>query len=240
MTRQRNPTLNKQDRPQDVQDPSCDWTLGQKCVASAAIAFHVFAVFISPFASPPPSSELAQATARAIQPYLKAVAIDNGYRFFAPDPVPSHLVRYQVELEDGTTVEGRFPDPELNWPRLLYHRHFMIAESLFNLTVPVSEIPTEGFQTDLQRAQFDIDRGRADALKYSLASYLMKQHPNSKRIQLFLVEHQIPTPWDLQDGLRLDDSRLYLESSIGVISRDDIERFEREEDSQENLVELEP
>jgi hypothetical protein len=190
------------------------------------IAFHVFAVFIAPFASPPPASELAQATARLLRPYLKAVAIDNGYRFFAPNPVPSHLVRYIIEMSDGTTVEGRFPDWQVHWPRLMYHRQFMLAESLFNLAVPVAEIPVGGFANEAQREQFDFERGRADALRYSVAGFLLRQYPQAVRVQLFSVEHQIPTPWDLQDGLKLDDPRLYLETSLGVFTREDIERYQ--------------
>ncbi len=202
------------------------WSQTARIVASIAIAFHVSAVFIAPFASPPPASDLAQAMARVIQPYLKGVAIDNGYRFFAPEPAASHLVRYKIEKNDGTTVEGTFPDAERHWPRLLYHRHFMVAETLFNLAAPVAEIPPGGFPTDEQRALFDRERERADTLKYALAKYLFNLYPDGKRVQMLLVEHEIPPPWDLRDGLQLDDPRLYVESSIDVISRDDIERFE--------------
>jgi hypothetical protein len=201
------------------------WTARRRTLVSGLILFHVLAVFIAPFASPPPSSDIAQACGRMLQPYLQAVAIDNGYRFFAPNPGPSHLVRYEVDLADGTRVTGRFPDLEQHWPRLLYHRHFMLAESLFNLAMPVAELPPAGFASDEQRQLYDEERSRADALRYSVARYLLRRYPDAQRLRLFALEHEIPTPWDLQDGLKLDDPQLFAERTLGVFTPADIEQY---------------
>ena len=165
-----NPSMNPRNRtqPNATAEAAGDtrWTTARRSTVSGLILFHVFAVFIAPFASPPPSSDMSQACARTLRPYLQAVAIDNGYRFFAPNPGPSHLVRYEIDLADGTRVTGRFPDVENHWPRLIYHRHFMLAESLVNLAVPVAELPPEGFAGEEERQQFDNDRVRADELQF--------------------------------------------------------------------------
>ena len=59
----------------------------------------------------------------------------HGYRFFAPDPGPSHLILYEVSLENGETASGRFPDQNVHRPRLLYHRFFMISEHFWALGI---------------------------------------------------------------------------------------------------------
>src|SRR5262245_51015254 len=80
-----------------------------RALVSALVILHVGAVFLGPFATPPQTSELAMSWARACQPYLDALSLSNGYRFFAPEPGPSHLVRYELILADGTTREGTIP-----------------------------------------------------------------------------------------------------------------------------------
>jgi hypothetical protein len=37
-------------------------------------------------------------------------------------------VRYTIEHQDGRREDGVFPDRDAHWPRLRYHRHFMLAE----------------------------------------------------------------------------------------------------------------
>ena len=228
MSRRSPSKQRKRSQPDDTDAKAAEglqWSAARRMTVSGLILFHVFAVFIAPFASPPPSSDISQACARMLQPYLQAVAIDNGYRFFAPDPGPSHLVRYEIDLADGKRVTGRFPNVDHHWPRLLYHRHFMLAETLVNLAMPVAELPPDGFDNERQRQQFYEDKARADALRFSVAGYLFRRHKDAQRIRLFALEHQIPTPWELQDGLKLDDPELFAERSLGDFTPADVERY---------------
>jgi len=64
------------------------------------------------------------------QPYLDVLYLNHGYGFFAPDPGASHLIDYTVDLKDGEQIKGRFPNLDEHWPRLRYHRHFMLAEQI--------------------------------------------------------------------------------------------------------------
>jgi len=93
------------------------WTPRKKAIASIFLAFHVFAVFAAPCASPPPASDSWQRVAGRLDgedglvtPYLRAAYINHGYRFFAPNPGPSHLVRFEIDLNSGGKIEGHFPD----------------------------------------------------------------------------------------------------------------------------------
>jgi hypothetical protein len=73
--------------------------------------------------------------------------LNHGYHFFAPDPGPGHIVRYVVSDEQGQTIaEGTFPDADTYWPRLRYHRHFMLADQA---ELPVGDLSPEDAQHEV-------------------------------------------------------------------------------------------
>ena len=53
----------------------------------------------------------------------------------------------------------------------------------------------------------------------SVASYLLRSHPEVDEIRLFLVTHVVPTPADVRNGMKLDDARLYSELPLGRFTR---------------------
>lgn len=158
------------------------------------LAIHCLAIFVGPW-SVPPSSLLSQDVYALFEPYVEALFLNHGYHFFAPDPGPSHLVRYEVVRRDGSEVKGFFPDREHNWPRLNYHRHFMMTEHL------------NGF---LESGQTEI----ADRHISSYAKHLNHVH-DGVEVRLFLVRHHLPSPEDVQNGMKLDDPTLYREKNLG-------------------------
>jgi hypothetical protein len=170
-------------------------------VVSALVLFHVAAVFIGPFATPPQTSELAMRLGRSIQPYLDVLNLANGYRFFAPEPGPSHLVRYELTMPDGTTEQGMFPSRGEHWPRLLYHRYFMLSEFLNTLSNPA--MPKE----------------QAEAYARSYAEQLAAAH-GAKSVKLYLRRHYVPRMEEVRGGMRLDDKRLDTEQLVGEFERE--------------------
>lgn len=167
-----------------------------RAIVSILLAFHVLAVFVAPW-SVEPSSLLSSYFWRFYQPYLQAGFLNHGYRFFAPEPGPSHLVRYELDWNDGTQVEGIFPNLQQHRPRLLYHRHFMMSEFL-NSAPPDSEWE------------------RAYAQSY--ANHLLNLH-GADRVTLYLRRHLIVAPEDVLAGQQLDDPRLFEERRMGSYSR---------------------
>ena len=101
-----------------------------KLLISLLLVWHLTAVFLAPL-SIPPSSPLVVEVAQGsfMQYYLDALYLNHGYHFFAPEPSNGHLIKYQV-LDSGNAIikDGEFPSKEANWPRLLYHRYFMLAD----------------------------------------------------------------------------------------------------------------
>lgn len=171
---------------------------GLRGLLSVLLALHVLAVFVGPWAMG--GASLPRGLMMLMRPYIEPAVLDNGYRFFAPDPGPSHLVRYELELPDGRQKEGRFPDHDEQWPRLLYHRYFMLSEFL---------------NTALYN---DPDRkpdARAEAYIRSYARHLAL-HYGARRVTLYLIHHDIPSPEQVQGGMKLTDPSLYQERKLGT------------------------
>jgi hypothetical protein len=170
-----------------------------RAAVSILVLLHVVAVFIGPWAMPP-TSLLGAKVGRLFQPYLDVLSLGNGYRFFAPEPGPSHLVRYEITLDDGTLREGFFPNRDEHWPRLLYHRHFMLTEFVNTLgTGPENKL------------------GETYAKAY--AEHLSKLH-EGRTVKLYLRRHYVPRSEEVEQGRKLDDKILYEERPLITYQRD--------------------
>lgn len=158
-------------------------------MASLAILTYLAAVIIAPLSGPPPATELSQAILQPFRPLLGALYLGHGYRFFAPDPGPGHSLRWTITRPDGSTLSGTTPDAERDWPRLLYHRRFMVAEKIAPL-VPPPDAPPE------VRA-----RAKADWLPLvkAVAGNLLRTH-GGDRVTLEMVEHYLPGPDEVAEG----------------------------------------
>jgi len=165
---------------------------------SILLALHLLAITVAPLAMTP-SSPLLIAVWRGFRPYLDVLYLNHGFHFFAPDPGPSHLIRYQLEFSDGTRREGIFPNPAEHAPRLLYHRHFMLSEFANRMAVDDSRA------ADLE------------TLSRSFGEHLLATH-EATRVTLSLRRHFIPTPEHVLAGLPLDDPQFIHERPLGTFA----------------------
>lgn len=165
-----------------------------RALASAAILIYLTAVILAPLSGPPPASRLAQVMLQPFRPLLGALYLGHGYRFFAPDPGPGHSLRWTMAMPDGSTRSGLIPDASQDWPRLLYHRRFMVAEKLAALVPPV-DVPAE------IRAE-----ARADWLPLAkgVAGNLLRSQGGSQ-VRLEVIEHYLPGPDEVLAGTGGDD-----------------------------------
>lgn len=184
-----------------------------RAVLSIAVLVHLAAVAAEPlrFASRGPSgpSPAAAALQRLVRPYSEALYLNHGYAFFAPDPGPSHLMRVTIQQPDGSTREEMYPDLSRQWPRLYYHRNFMLAEHLNNVYRP-KQPPPMFAENRRALAGWQADRRLYETLRRSFEEHLQQQYPSASSIALQRVEHRMPgIPEFLVDRVRLDDPRLY-------------------------------
>lgn len=119
---------------------SSRWPLPVRAAALVVILVYLTVMVWAPLTTPVGAPHLTTKVENFIAPAQHALFLRHGYRFFAPDPGPTHALVYEVEMVDGTKMEGHFPDRENTSPRLLYHRWFMLSETLFR---EASQLPTE-------------------------------------------------------------------------------------------------
>jgi hypothetical protein len=184
--------------------------LAVRLVLSLLLIWHVLAVFMAPF-SIPPSSFLARTIAQDsfMQKYLDLLYLNHGYHFFAPDPGPGHLIRYQVVDERGQTiVQGEFPNLEDEWPRLRYHRHFMLTDQLL--------MP---FPNEREAERFAQNRMNAYA-RHLLRAY------DGYEARLTLVRHDLLSPRERLNDVPLNASHKYITVTQAVQTRRDLERYD--------------
>jgi hypothetical protein len=191
---------------------------------SVLVVLHLVAVFTPPFrfASLSPQGEaspLADSMYRLFQRYINASYLDHGYFYFAPNPGPSHLVRYEVDQGEGKEpLSGVFPriEPQrprvfgTQLPRLLYHRHFMLSETLhtyFTPPEPPEGLP-EGPEGERVRAEWKQRREAYLALKKSFEEHLSAVH-GGRPVTITRLEHRQPSPLEYREGMPIDDQRLY-------------------------------
>jgi hypothetical protein len=174
-------------------------------------------------------SKLWQALARPFRGYIEMADLDHGYRFFGPEPGASHLVRYQLEMPDGSKREDVFPNLAEERPRLLYHRYFMLAEHLNMLYGPVDQIDeahqmAEKNLPPMAPERVAVERGYQAAnasLHAMVRSYAdeLLHRTGAKSVHLELIEHAFPPPDAVLAGMKLNDPSLYRqEADLGTFT----------------------
>lgn len=162
-------------------------------ILSAWLLLHVIAIAMPPLSIPPTSSLLGE-SARIAAPYVQLFQLDHGYHYFAPEPGESTLLEFTATRNDGTTVSGTMPHRGI-WPRLLYHRHFMLTESM--------EYVPEALQEDWLKSY-----ARCIARK-----------TNSPKVELTAVYHHLPTMEMVRRGTTLDNPGSFERAILGVYER---------------------
>lgn len=216
-----------------------------KRVASCALLFYLFVLVLGPLSNPVGSERLTRPLAKTVSPIHRALYLGHGYRFFAPDPGPSHLVEFEITRDDGKTVKGVFPDrddKDHSFPRLQYHRWFMLSEAIWSehsmtpieADFQVQQARLEKLATEKkiaghhqiatriradiaeQKKNYSNARKRIDELVRAVARNLLEIHDGSS-IRLFVRERGIPYPFEVEEGAKLDNPRFLTPEQPPVI-----------------------
>ncbi len=183
-----------------------------RAIASALIFLHILALVGEPLRmftqGRQPSAPDARIVRTTLGPYIDFMYLHHGYFFFAPNPGPSHLMDIKLFDEDGTQRHLRLPNHRAQWPRLLYHRHFMLSEFLYQLYTPPPAPSPDGELPPPQLWQRD--RAMFERVRSSMEEHLAKRY-GAKRAEIQLMEHRLPSAVELfDDKVKLDDEKLYI------------------------------
>ena len=223
--------------------PAVAWSPWLRAAASMAIAWHLVGVMVAPLSTPPRfeggDSVLGAKLKQVYLPYMTALDLNHAYKFFAPNPGNSHLVRYDLYFADGTKRVNRpeqiFPDRVGHWPRLLYHRHFMLTEFINDFapewawppgpssteTLPTESLPSNvagptpqpvaAQPTPPGEALPTAASGPPHTATYvrARADYLARKH-NATRVDVYYRKHLLPSIEDFNRvGRKLDSPESY-------------------------------
>ena len=205
--------------PSDIA-PDSNWSPAVRWLVSGWLALHLAAVFIPPMHAATQVADGGSSPAtgtlyNALRWYFGPLYLDHGYAFFAPNPGPSHLVRYRVEFDDDRpAIEATFPDLKVHRPRLLYHRHFMLSEALNSSFIP-PEPPPEPMQPSdelaapsrlraQQKRDYDNElrdwrfrRKQYEAMRDSFQRHLQARY-GGDRVVITRVEHRLAGPLEVE------------------------------------------
>ncbi len=184
-----------------------------KWLLSGLIALHLLAVVAEPFRfftrSRRGTSPAADPARMWLAPYIEFTYLNHGYFFFAPEPGPSHLMECRLTMPDDQQVSLTFPDKRKQWPRLLYHRHFMLAEFLHQLHVPPFEAEVAGDDERFAR-DWQAERALYESVRDSMSQHVTARF-GATATQIERLEHRLPSDDEVfRQRVPLDSPALYI------------------------------
>lgn len=233
----------------------------RKSLLSIGLLTYLAILMLGPLSNPTGSPYLTQPLAESVSPIHRVLFQGHGYRFFGPDPGPSHRVLYRITLNDDTQIEGHFPNRDEHNPRLLYHRWFMLAETVFNerQALPTKLVLQNREQQYLQQIEqlkqggqgnlvaqlvaewefeknaYEFNRRRLESLAKSIAAHLLDQN-DGVQIELYLQERTLPFPEEVLDGVELSDPSFLSEPTL--FAKATKEAFELIENATQSMEEI--
>lgn len=149
-----------------------------------------------------------------VGPYMEAMYLEHGYFFFAPNPGPTHLLQCEVRPRSSepnanqpATATLLLPDRKTHWPRLDYHRHFMLSEFYNALFAPSEPPPGIDPQSVVYR-QWQDDLNMYRTLQNSVEQRMAFLYPDQV-IKLTRLERDLPNEYRVfEEKWRIDDPRL--------------------------------
>ncbi len=184
---------------------------GARIAISLLLLLHLAIVIATPAGMVMPGSRLARWLLQAAAPYVQAGNVSHGYAFFAPDPGPGHVIEYELRFSDGHKERGKIPDTSQHWPRLRYHRHFMLSEQLASLWEDEPIRPENPrFETAWQQDHARWERQRKDFQKRanSYGHHLLKIS-GANEVEMNLIRHHLLTPEEFIGGRSFRDRELF-------------------------------
>ena len=239
------------------------WSLPIRIVVLVLLMLYLSVMVLAPLTNPVGAPELTTPVAKAVSPVHQALYLNHGYRFFAPDPGPSHSVAYEIEIADGKQIKGHFPDRDGTFPRLLYHRWFMLSESVyreFSLLSMKPEIDKilqqfddqiadlarrgETEQSKVLAAERDEAKVRLNAAQVKFDGLMLKLARNlvgrfaageqpPKSIRMWIQRRIQPSTQQSRSGIKLTDQSLLTQAEVAFFTADQLAISEQVESQPE-------
>jgi hypothetical protein len=105
-------------------------------------------------------------------------------------------------IAGGTAIEGIFPDRDVHWPRLLYHRHLMLADHNQRVYRSSQDAPPADQRNPRIDAIWAADKQLSDVYMRAHCEHLLHKYADqgARRVTLFGLIRGMPTPDDVRAG----------------------------------------
>ena len=227
------------------------WSLPIRIAVLVLLALYLSIVVLAPLTNPTGAPQLTTPVAKQVLPVHQALYLNHGYRFFAPNPGPTHIVVYEIEAADGEQIKGHFPDRENTSPRLLYHRWFMLSESMYREFSVLSMKPeidkllkeyeeriaslaqqgeveqSKALAAERDQAVVLLDQEKVsfDGLMLMLARNLVTRFAggrSAKSIRIWIQRRMLPTTEQSKSGIELTDERFITQAEVAYFTADQL------------------
>ena len=232
------------------------WSLPIRIAVLVLLMLYLSIVVLAPLTNPTGALELTTPIAQKVSPVHQALYLGHGYRFFAPDPGPSHIMVYEIETDDGEQIKGHFPDRDNTSPRLLYHRWFMLSESMYrefsvlSMKPEIDELLREyddriknlaqqgevehsnalAAERDQALAMLDQEKVGFDGLMLMVARNLVTRFGGGrsvKSIRMWILRRMLPTTDQSKAGIELTDERFITQAEVAYFTAEQLAVLEQ-------------
>ena len=232
------------------------WSLPIRIAVLVLLALYLSIVVLAPLTNPTGAPQLTTPVAKQVLPVHQALYLNHGYRFFAPNPGPTHIVVYEIEAADGEQIKGHFPDRENTSPRLLYHRWFMLSESMYrefsvlSMKPEIDELLREyedriknlalqgevehskalAAERDKALAILDQEKVGFDGLMLMLARNLVTRFGGGrsvKSIRIWIQRRTLPTAEQSKAGIELTDEGFITQAEAAYFTAEQLAVLEQ-------------
>ena len=89
--------------------PLQPWSLPIRIAVLVLLMLYLLIVVLAPLTNPSGALQLTTPIAEAASPVHEALYLDHGYRFFAPNPGPSHICLLYTSPSPRDRTRSRMP-----------------------------------------------------------------------------------------------------------------------------------
>jgi hypothetical protein len=181
-----------------------------KRLVSVAIVLHFFAIFTAvttgSMGSPTMLIDLKN---KVTSHYLRLTWLENGYRFYAPEPGSPPVMWFRLGYQDGSFRWVELPDRDDHLLRMPFQREMAVAMVFIGGYID----PTTMTVTP---------QGRAVLPSY--VRHLSQRHARADNpvieVQVYCLMHRVLEPYMAQQGIKQTDLRLYGFNAFGPFQAD--------------------
>jgi hypothetical protein len=168
---------------------------------SVLIVFHFGGIVTAAASSPPGPWAFSQLWLHFYRPYLEFMYLNNAYRFYSPEPTPSHQMWFRVEYHDKAADQVRshwFRVPEMDedgrpaYPVTLQYLRRLVMVEAASRAQPITVSDYLDPQGGVKQPDFLVRRYQQTPQGYRAIKDVLGKKPPKSDLEVPYLRHLIP------------------------------------------------